>query len=96
MTHFILTYLVNFIIYTAVLFIWIAIVCAVFKIKPNYAWVNSFFEKILKPFFIKVWQLFIYLSKVFLKWLLFTLEQFWYFLVEISRKFVDLIYDVDS
>lgn len=95
MLHSILTFLVNIFIYTAVLCIWIAIIFAVFKIKPNrylpFGWIGIATTKIFKPLFILLGKGLLYLSKVFLKWLVFTLEQLWYFIREIIGKLFELI-----
>jgi hypothetical protein len=95
MLHDILTFSVNIFIYTAVLCIWIAIIFAVFKIKPNrylpFGWIEVVFNKLIRPLGVKIGKGLWYLSKVFFKWLIFTLEQLWYFLVESIRKLFDLM-----
>lgn len=96
----ILTFLVNLLVYGAVLCIWIALVFTVFKIPATkyfpFGWIGIFFEKVLQPFALKIWELSKYLFKVLFKWLLFSLEQFWYFLIEIFRKLIDLLYDPEA
>lgn len=95
MLHSIVTFLVNIFIYTAVLCIWIAIIFAVFKIKQNrylpFGWIEIAITKIFKPLFVLLGKGLLYLSKVLLKWILFALEQLWYFFVEITRKLFELI-----
>ena len=95
MLHDILTFLVNIFIYIAVLCIWIAIVMAVFKLKSNkylpIGWIEVTFNKLISPLGIKIGKGLWYLSKVFFKWIIFTLEQLWYFLVDSIRKLFDLM-----
>ena len=95
MLHSILTFLVNIFIYMAVLCIWVAIIFAVFKIKPNrylpFGWIEIAITKLLKPLGVKISKGLWYLSKALFKWLIFVLEQFWYFLVEIIRKLFELM-----
>ncbi|CAM1364431.1 hypothetical protein TXIAM_240097 [Tenacibaculum xiamenense] len=96
MLHQILTFIINFFIYTIIFCFWIALICAAFKIKPNLGWFTFISQKIIKPFLIKIWQVLLYFSKVFLKWFVFMLEHFWYFLIETLRKLFELIQDPKS
>jgi len=91
MLHTIMTIIVNLIVGIAVLSIWISIVCAVFKVENKYLPFKWF--KLLIPVIKKVGKAIAYLSKVLFKWIIFTLEQLWYFLVEITKKLFNLLYD---
>lgn len=95
MIHDILTFFVNLIIYLTILCIWIAIMFAVFRLKPNaylpFGFLKIAFNNVIKPLSIIIWKGLKYISLALFKWLIFTLEQFWHFLVEVFQKLFQLL-----
>lgn len=96
MLHPIFDYIYNITMGVITIALWLAILCKAFKIESKYlpfGFLEIFKTNVLIPILKGAWKAIKYLSKVLFKWLVFTIEKIWYFLVEIIKKLFELLFD---